>query len=91
MKVTKKSMLYQILSYGIVVCMAALLAVDYYIFIIENQFAPAGLNGIATIWRISARAGGSRRDWMRGVLTPSTVVSAAGQAGHPSGSPGTAG
>ena len=49
MKVTKKSMLYQILSYGIVVCMAALLAVDYYIFIIENQFAPAGLNGIATM------------------------------------------
>lgn len=49
MKSTKNLPVYQMLSYGTVVCMAALLAVDYYIFIIENHFAPAGLNGIATM------------------------------------------
>ena len=49
MKTTKKTLGYHLLSYGTVVCMAVLLAADYYIFIIENQFAPAGLNGIATM------------------------------------------
>lgn len=38
-----------ILSYTIVVLMALLLAVNYHIFITENQFAPAGLNGLATM------------------------------------------
>lgn len=37
------------LSYLGVVAMAILLAFNYYIFIITNQFAPAGLNGIATM------------------------------------------
>lgn len=37
------------LSYLGVVAMAVLLAFNYYIFIITNQFAPAGLNGIATM------------------------------------------
>ena len=36
-------------SYVVVVAAALLLAVDYHIFIVENQFAPAGLNGIATM------------------------------------------
>jgi len=36
-------------SYGLIVVMALLLAVNYYVFIIENNFAPAGINGIATM------------------------------------------
>ena len=32
-----------------VILMALLLAVNYHIFIVENNFAPAGLNGIATM------------------------------------------
>lgn len=36
-------------SYLIVVCSAILLAFVYYVFIVENKFAPAGLNGIATM------------------------------------------
>ena len=36
-------------SYLSVVTMAVLLAFNYYIFIITNNFAPAGLNGIATM------------------------------------------
>lgn len=39
----------KIRSYLVVVCSAILLAFVYYIFIIENKFAPAGLNGIATM------------------------------------------
>lgn len=38
-----------ILSYTVVILMALLLAVNYHIFIVENNFAPAGLNGIATM------------------------------------------
>lgn len=49
MKLRKNNLIHYLLSYGTVVCMAMLLAADYYIFIIENQFAPAGLNGIATM------------------------------------------
>ena len=45
MKVNGKN----ILSYLVIVALALLLAVNYYIFIIENNFAPAGLNGIATM------------------------------------------
>ena len=37
------------LSYITIVIMALLLSANYYIFIIENNFAPAGLNGIATM------------------------------------------
>jgi uncharacterized membrane-anchored protein YitT (DUF2179 family) len=37
------------LSYGFIIFAAILLAFNYYIFIIENSFAPAGLNGIATM------------------------------------------
>ncbi len=36
-------------SYLIIIAAAILLAVNYHIFIIENNFAPAGLNGIATM------------------------------------------
>jgi len=49
MKATKHPFFHHILSYGTVVVMALLLAVDYHIFIVENHFAPAGLNGIATM------------------------------------------
>ena len=38
-----------VVSYCVVIIMALLLAANYYIFIIENQFAPAGLNGVATM------------------------------------------
>ena len=37
------------LSYGTMVAAAILLAFNYYVFIITNHFAPAGLNGIATM------------------------------------------
>lgn len=37
------------LSYSAIVVAALLLAVNYHIFIVENHFAPAGLNGIATM------------------------------------------
>ena len=37
------------LSYGYVVAAALLLALNYHIFIVQNHFAPAGLNGIATM------------------------------------------
>ena len=45
MKTNKKTLL----SYLIIITLALLLAVNYYIFIIQNNFAPAGLNGIATM------------------------------------------
>ncbi len=38
-----------VIDYAIIVIMALLLAGNYYIFIIENSFAPAGINGIATM------------------------------------------
>ena len=38
-----------IASYTIIVFLAILLAINYYIFIIKNNFAPAGLNGIAVM------------------------------------------
>ncbi len=38
-----------LLSYGAVIAVAIVLAINYHIFIIENNFAPAGLNGIATM------------------------------------------
>ncbi len=38
-----------LISYAAVVGVALLLAFNYHIFIVENHFAPAGLNGIATM------------------------------------------
>lgn len=38
-----------ILSYAAIVLVAVLLAFNYHLFIVENHFAPAGLNGIATM------------------------------------------
>lgn len=37
------------MSYVSVVAMAVLLALTYHIFVVQNHFAPAGLNGIATM------------------------------------------
>lgn len=39
----------EIISYSWIVLMAILLALNYHIFIVQNHFAPAGLNGIATM------------------------------------------
>lgn len=44
-----KKNLNTIVSYGAIIASAILLAINYHIFIIENNFAPAGLNGIATM------------------------------------------
>ena len=44
-----KQRLNLLFSYATIILMALLLAVNYHIFIIENNFAPAGLNGIATM------------------------------------------
>ena len=49
MNTQSQKIMNHILSYTIVVLMALLLAVNYHIFITENQFAPAGLNGLATM------------------------------------------
>ena len=38
-----------VLSYTFVITAAILLALNYHIFIVKNSFAPAGLNGIATM------------------------------------------
>ena len=38
-----------VFSYGIILAMACLMALNYRILILENAFAPAGLNGIATM------------------------------------------
>lgn len=38
-----------VLSYMFVIAAAILLALNYHIFIVKNSFAPAGLNGIATM------------------------------------------
>ena len=37
------------LEYGAIITLAVLLAFNYQLFIVNNGFAPAGLNGIATI------------------------------------------
>ncbi|MBE6626701.1 MAG: YitT family protein [Ruminococcaceae bacterium] len=39
----------KVLSYVWIVAVAILLALNYHIFIVQNHFAPAGLNGIATM------------------------------------------
>ncbi len=44
-----KKYLKTLASYVTIIAVAILLAVNYHIFIIENNFAPAGLNGIATM------------------------------------------
>lgn len=49
MKTPTQKIMNHIFSYTIVILMALLLAINYHIFITENQFAPAGLNGLATM------------------------------------------
>ena len=44
MKIVRK-----ILTYGIIVVIAVLCAVNYELFIFPNRFAPSGLNGICTM------------------------------------------
>ena len=44
-----KNKLNTIFSYVVIIAVALLLAVTYYFFIIENGFAPAGINGISTM------------------------------------------
>ena len=36
-------------EYAFVIVLGAVLALDYRLFIVENNFAPAGINGIATM------------------------------------------
>ncbi len=45
----KKTVKKKILAYAAVIAMACLMALNYRILILENAFAPAGLNGIATM------------------------------------------
>jgi uncharacterized membrane-anchored protein YitT (DUF2179 family) len=44
-----KSGFKQFLSYLFITLAAAMMAVNYYIFVLPNAFAPAGINGIATM------------------------------------------
>ncbi len=48
-KLRNMKVIRNIISYIIVSSMAMLLALTYQLFIVENNFAPAGLNGIATM------------------------------------------
>ena len=45
----KSNTLQKALSYGEIILLAILLALNYQLFIVENGFAPAGINGIATM------------------------------------------
>ena len=45
----KSKVLNTVLQYLLITAMAILLAFNYQLFIVENSFAPAGLNGIATM------------------------------------------
>ena len=38
-----------ILDYGVLLAMAVLMALNYQIFILQNSFAPSGINGLATM------------------------------------------
>lgn len=40
---------YELISYVSIVAIAVVLALNYHVFIVQNGFAPAGLNGIATM------------------------------------------
>ncbi len=44
MKHTKK-----LLTYGVIMCLAALCALNYEMFVFPNRFAPSGVNGICTM------------------------------------------
>jgi len=39
----------QMLDYAVILAMAALMALNYQIFILQNAFAPSGINGLATM------------------------------------------
>ena len=45
----KKERLQNLVAYAVIFSAAVLLAFNYQLFIVKNQFAPAGLNGIATM------------------------------------------
>lgn len=45
----KKSMLGVFIDYVIIIGVAAVMALNYHLFIVEDHYAPAGLNGIATM------------------------------------------
>lgn len=44
-----KKVLKILISYAAIIALAVILALNYFIFIVENQFAPAGLNGISVM------------------------------------------
>ena len=45
----KKERIQILISYAVIFAVAVLLAFNYQLFIVKNHFAPAGLNGIATM------------------------------------------
>ncbi len=49
MNIKSKTVLNEITTGIIIIAVAALMALNYQLFIVENNFAPAGLNGIATM------------------------------------------
>ena len=46
---TRKKLYSEISTYAVVAFGAILMALNYQLFVVENGFAPAGLNGIATM------------------------------------------
>ncbi len=45
----KKKALSTVVDYAVIVAMAALMALNYQVFILHNAFAPSGINGLATM------------------------------------------
>lgn len=49
MNTHKRTLIYRALGYGLNVVLALLMALNYEVFIFQNAFAPAGINGLATM------------------------------------------
>lgn len=49
MNTRKRALVYRALGYGFNIVLALLMALNYEIFIFQNAFAPAGINGLATM------------------------------------------
>ena len=52
---TRKKLYSEISTYAVVAFGAILMALNYQLFVVENGFAPAGLNGIATMIRVNPK------------------------------------
>ena len=49
MSMEKRAGKAKIADYAVIAAMAVLMALNYDLFVVQNKFAPSGLNGVATI------------------------------------------